>query len=86
MQIKTICKTYGRKISHDYQTWEFSGIAEANITEGEDPVAAADTLFGAVRESVLRDMEKEATRSNQFRLALEYLRTRTEARIQAADQ
>lgn len=86
MQVKTICKTYGRKISHDYQTWEFNGIAEAILTEGEDPIAAADNLFGMVRDSVMRDVEKEIERSKQFRLAVEYLRTRTDARIQALDQ
>lgn len=75
MNIKHISKTYGRKVSYNYQTWEFNGIADAELTEGENPETAAENLFQMVRDSVMNDMVKESQKSNQFRLAIDRLKT-----------
>lgn len=60
MKIVGISKSYGRKVSIDYQTWDFHGSlsAEVQIENDRDLIEASDKLFSKVYNLVERDIER----------------------------
>lgn len=54
-----ITKRYGRRISHDYQSWEFlTEISEdVKVSSKEDLIRENDRLFSQVRCLTLKDIE-----------------------------
>jgi len=55
-----ITKRFGRRISHDYQSWEFlTEISqEVDIKTKEELITESDKLFNAVKNLTLKDMEQ----------------------------
>lgn len=45
MKIQTITKRYGRKVTRNYQAWDFSTELTAEISPTDDPAQAANDLF-----------------------------------------
>ena len=62
-KIVKITKCYGRKISHDWQSWEFSTTLEKVFDETELDtkekfLAESEKLFGATKATTELDIQK----------------------------